>query len=635
MALAYPNSEVRPRLVSAFIDMSRLEPRPAGKRFADYVRWGLDLTSVNVPMSFYLENDLMSFFSRAVPSPKLELCSEKLVGDDFPKIPSKNQVKDTSLYLEFQARKTAFIADAARRNKDDTHLVWCDFGILHVCEEADGRWQPKGRKEVLASISNVMRGTRELPHDKIVFGTMDASRLANCEDPDDLTADFTGVVVGGFFIVPVKMAVWLHEQVTFEYQRLGEKASWENLVYAIVIRKNLEKFQLVKASWDAPCWIEAGLPTNVLGSSCNWHERNTERVRISQNVKVLGQGDGVKIYKWVEDVINDASYARSRVAFPRTGVKGKPDGWTLFNPSILSQGGDGRVDTVVLRSSNYIIDADGRYQYINGTPLKTRNFKWEGEGKFGYWEEIAQEYLALGSSQLFQGLEDFRVFPDTSKNGRLVFSGTSRAFNPSEKAEMWLLEWDEGECQEEGRYAAKPLQSPVDVRRHEKNWMPIIGLPKPSDEGEHQYFRWVYSVSPLTVVKYDRENEVMLVDYHSNHSPLTLLDARGGTQVVRCTAEGVNPVRFLCCVHEAVDESGKPRVYLHRFVTFRWENGKLRVDGYSEPFYFEGRQIEFAAGFVVNFLSDEVVISYGVRDAEAHFCEMKLSDVLGMIRAFP
>ena len=96
---------------------------------------------------------------------------------------------------------------------------------------------------------------------------------------------------------------------------------------------------------------------------------------------------------------------------------------------------------------------------------------------------------------------------------------------------------------------------------------------------------------------------------------------RGGSQVIKAGDD-----RWLALVHEVAEDGGR-RIYEHRFVAF---SDGCDVVGWSRPFAFrETREIEFAAGLARR--GDQLVATFGVRDAEAWMAEMSLAEVLGMI----
>jgi hypothetical protein len=68
------------------------------------------------------------------------------------------------------------------------------------------------------------------------------------------------------------------------------------------------------------------------------------------------------------------------------------------------------------------------------------------------------------------------------------------------------------------------------------------------------------------------------------------------------------------------------RTYLHRFATYD-KTGKLLE--LSDPFSFQGVNVEFAAGLVLS--EDDVIVSYGYKDVASYIGKIKLSKVMEML----
>ncbi len=86
---------------------------------------------------------------------------------------------------------------------------------------------------------------------------------------------------------------------------------------------------------------------------------------------------------------------------------------------------------------------------------------------------------------------------------------------------------------------------------------------------------------------------------------------------------------WLAAIHEVAEVAGK-RVYEHRFVMF--DESEWSIRAVSPPFAFrETQAIEFAAGLAVD--DGRVLVTFGVRDAEAWMADLALCDVLGLMGA--
>ena len=88
---------------------------------------------------------------------------------------------------------------------------------------------------------------------------------------------------------------------------------------------------------------------------------------------------------------------------------------------------------------------------------------------------------------------------------------------------------------------------------------------------------------------------------------------------------------WIAVVHEASTDPHGKRTYWHRFV---WFDADLMVRRLSLPFVFLDRQIEFCAGLAYHPNGNDLIISYGVRDAEAHLATVSIEEVAAMVWKF-
>jgi predicted GH43/DUF377 family glycosyl hydrolase len=291
--------------------------------------------------------------------------------------------------------------------------------------------------------------------------------------------------------------------------------------------------------------------------------------------------------------------------FRRFNVEPAVDGWSTFNPTIVAHD-DGYL--AIVRSSNYRI-VDGQYviQPADGNRIRTANIlvrldEYLDESGF----PVTMPPPAYPKSEYpVDGFEDCRV---NVIDGEIRVSATVR---------NWAGR--DGTC----RIAtatllphignlidASMLDEPVNGR-HEKNWMPITGT------GTFLYACW----EDARVATVRRDGWQWVITRHAE-SPAIARGWRGGSQLV-----DLGDGRWLALVHEVADDAGG-RIYEHRFVLFVEDNWSIL--GWSPAFAFrEKRKIEFAAGLARR--GDQLVATFGVRDAEAWMAEMSLAEVLKLI----
>ena len=302
---------------------------------------------------------------------------------------------------------------------------------------------------------------------------------------------------------------------------------------------------------------------------------------------------------WYTQTIDELVACR----FRRFDVEPAADGWSTFNPTIISHD-DGYL--AIVRSSNYAIVA-GRYVIppADGDRIRTINVLVKLDPDLAVVSQsVMPDPIYPKSDYPVDGFEDCRL---NAINGELRVSATVR---------NWAGR--DGTCRIATATLLPYMGSMIDATlldepasgRHEKNWMPIVGtevfLYSCWEQG-----RTAFASRNGSAWKIDRRGE----------SPAIARGWRGGSQVVDA-GDG----RWLALVHEVADDTGG-RIYEHRFVLF---GDSCDILGWSPAFAFrETRAIEFAAGLARR--GDQLVATFGVRDAEAWMAEMSLAEVLAMI----
>jgi glycosyltransferase involved in cell wall biosynthesis len=282
-----------------------------------------------------------------------------------------------------------------------------------------------------------------------------------------------------------------------------------------------------------------------------------------------------------------------------------PAGYVPMNPSVINHDG---TPLILVRTVNYTITPEGTYRIrasdgsLGGDhPIHTRNFI----GPFaGEWREIGlPENWPDPKWHLVQGFEDSRLFEWRREFYTL---STVRELTHEGWCEQVLapIVLEGRDC----RYGKTWRQLLSLPRLQEKNWMPWV-----RDDGELVF---VYRLGTLL----NSDGEVVF-----EQKPKWSVDrVSGGSQVVK-----FDDRTWLALVHEARTIPGRSnRYYQHRFVVFD-RHGK--VDGLSAPFYFHDRQIEFAAGLAYFPDKRQLMVSYGIRDAEAWTATMDADEVIAFV----
>lgn len=280
-----------------------------------------------------------------------------------------------------------------------------------------------------------------------------------------------------------------------------------------------------------------------------------------------------------------------------------PPGYTVMNPSVEECNGVVRVN---FRCVNYKIDEQGRYMIgpkeCHDAPIDTRNYIATLDCDLNV--QVAREIIwdrPQAKFDMVTGLEDIRLY---RSKGDLCFSACIR-----EQA-------SNGTCQQiRGRLAfdidnkymttfdTEIMSGEANV---EKNWMPM-----PGDKFVYRLDRIIENVRGTSHEEYKRPAKI----------DVSMIS--GGSQLI--------PFRhgFLCVVHEAsADPNTGKRTYWHRFA---WFNHDGELNRLSLPFVFLDRQIEFCAGLCWSQDKQHLLISYGVRDEEAHIAKVAVEEVAQMI----
>jgi len=271
-----------------------------------------------------------------------------------------------------------------------------------------------------------------------------------------------------------------------------------------------------------------------------------------------------------------------------------PPPFRPFNPSVLLEDSGLRC---LIRTADYSIefaDTGTRYVLADATGVvRTRNYLVTLDDAGGILD--CDELTILGAmpprhAPYIQGFEDCRLF---RWRGSLWCVCTTMEFNADSRCEMALLELDDGH-----RIARAVRLRGYHDDLYQKNWVPaVVG-----DE-----LLLLYGSDPFVMLRVDLASGT--VTEHCVHAPPLALDhLRGGSQLVAFDGG------WLHVPHE-VAYLGERRCYMHRFVLLDSTFALARL---SEPFYFTKRGIEFVAGLAWDAAQGELIVSFGVDDAQGY-----------------
>lgn len=277
-----------------------------------------------------------------------------------------------------------------------------------------------------------------------------------------------------------------------------------------------------------------------------------------------------------------------------------PAGYTAMNPSVLELNGKIYCN---IRTVNYKINEHGQYMIgekgCQDAPIDTRNFLVTLDHDLSV-KPGASEINWLRPTPKFgmvTGLEDIRLY---NVHGDLRFIACIREQEATGSPQQIRGVFDK-------HYDATDWTKMSGPNECEKNWMPIIG--------KHEF-----------VYRLDKTRDFKGLNEIKRPIPIYCSEISGGSQLI--------PFKngYMSVVHEAsVDPTNNKRTYWHRFA---WFTKDLECRRVSLPFVFLDKQIEFCCGLAYHPNRKDLIISFGVRDAEAWVGQVAIEEVARMCWKF-
>ena len=298
-----------------------------------------------------------------------------------------------------------------------------------------------------------------------------------------------------------------------------------------------------------------------------------------------------------------------------------PPGYTAMNPSVEECNG---VILCNVRCVNYKINEHGQYmigpQSCHDAPIDTRNFIVT----LGYDLSPKNDPIEIvwhrppAQFPMVTGLEDIRLY---RCQGRLCFVACIREQAstglPQQVRGKISFSLDKNDMQLRAMVHDWAIMS--EETACEKNWMPI---------GDAHNF--VYRLDTII----HKGNGGPLDD--GMRPPTRVATTRPSKLDVGQISGGSQAIPFkggyMAVVHEAsVNPGTNQRTYWHRFA---WFNLDMELRRLSVPFVFEGTQIEFCCGLAYHPNHKDLILSFGVRDAEARLALVATEEVARMCWKF-
>ena len=235
-----------------------------------------------------------------------------------------------------------------------------------------------------------------------------------------------------------------------------------------------------------------------------------------------------------------------------------------------------------LRAVNYWINTNGGYMNCDEY-IMTNNKYLELNNKL----EVTYEKMfdMKFEERRYLGIEDIRIFKNNTDD-KLIYLGTSQHLNG--KIGMLMGDYDINTNQIE----TTELKCSFNESWCEKNWVYV------NYKGEnHVIYKWC----PLDICKINTQTNMIDLVESKKKMPKIFEHVRGST----CGFEYKNEFWFM--VHLVAYDT--PRNYYHMFAVF---DSDMNFSRHSAPFKFEGENIEYTLGIVVE--DDRVLVSYSTWD---------------------
>lgn len=285
--------------------------------------------------------------------------------------------------------------------------------------------------------------------------------------------------------------------------------------------------------------------------------------------------------------------------------------WGATNPSIGYQPNKGLV--VALRSSNYIINAQGNYQIVEGKHFMSKVYFSELD-KDLKMRKLREIDLSDIDHDLPRGVEDAKLFwRDGSWNFTCVVPGLPESGKRA--ARMAIAKLDH-KCTKVIDFQKFPGPDPGTP---EKNWM-VPYEPNPN-------FDWIYG--PNAIVKNHK-----LTSYMTDHPTTTQLRGSSNlhklgdnTYIAVLHKKYLNRQQEINRVTFASDTQVSMR-YVHMFGRYDTKGNLLEI---SKPFIFSKPGVEFAAGLTMR--GKDFLISFGRNDVSSHIAVLPVRTVFESLQA--
>jgi hypothetical protein len=137
----------RTTIVSAFVDLYRLDSSYENKSLRHYLKLGRKLIALRIPKIIFIESHILPLVTSEhdnmttfiiIDANTLWLMDECSDLNDSKRVKTETTGKDTILYMILMLNKTKWIQRAMSLNVYQTQqFMWLDFGVFHIAQCED------------------------------------------------------------------------------------------------------------------------------------------------------------------------------------------------------------------------------------------------------------------------------------------------------------------------------------------------------------------------------------------------------------------------------------------------------------------------------------------------------------------
>lgn len=276
-----------------------------------------------------------------------------------------------------------------------------------------------------------------------------------------------------------------------------------------------------------------------------------------------------------------------------------PEGFAACNPSLAVWKG---ALWCALRTVNYKIDGNG-YLTCDDDIVRSASYLLTlGENFEVVFSVPTLESQPRPEHPFIDGLEDVRLIPcGDLMRGSATIAGEA----PDYRRQTVIFD-----LHQDGTITDLSVQE-YGSDQHQKNWVPFV---------DRKTLGFIHWTDPTTILRWDEDSR-QAKPWHQHACPKALEHQRGGSGAIAFDGG------WLYVTHE-VTEAPHGRTYLHRFI---WLDEQFRVQALTEPFYFRSVGIEFCCGLVAGPVEGQLLLSFGINDAEAWLVTLEADQVRGQL----